>query len=124
MNHLNAVHQCRKSIDNGLRSAGIEGFDEFLEGGEVLDVILSLIEGFGDGDIDSLPPPQHIKHRLPGLIMKFTNPRYCMQNPEYGLALPGFETFGNRGDPSHSSPPKFEFCARAWGVFAAATSYW
>ena len=55
VNHLNTVHESRKGILDGVRGSFIERLDEFLKSGEILDVILGLIESFGDSQFNGSP---------------------------------------------------------------------
>jgi len=55
VDHLNTVHESGKGILDGVRGSFIEGLNELLKSGEILDVILGLVESFGDSQFDSLP---------------------------------------------------------------------
>lgn len=52
MYHLDAVHQRRQRVDYGGRSSTVQGLDEALESVKELDVVLSLVCGLGDVDVD------------------------------------------------------------------------
>lgn len=60
VNHLDGAHQGGKSINDFLRSTSVEGLNELFQSGQILDVILGLIELVGDADIDQV----ELRHEL------------------------------------------------------------
>jgi len=55
MDHLDTVHQCRQCVLDGVRGAFVERLDEFLKSGQVLYVVLGLIECFCNTKLDASP---------------------------------------------------------------------
>ena len=55
MDHLYAVHQCWQGVLDGLWGTIIERLDELLEGGQVLNIILCLVKGLGNSELDASP---------------------------------------------------------------------
>jgi hypothetical protein len=55
VNHLNTVHESGKGILDGVRGSFIERLNELLKSGEILDVILGLVESFGDSQFNGSP---------------------------------------------------------------------
>lgn len=55
VDHLDTVHEGWKGLFDGLWSAIVEWFDEFLKSLKILDVVLSLIESFSDSELNASP---------------------------------------------------------------------
>jgi len=55
VNHLDTVHQSWEGILDSLWVSIVEWLDEFLKGLKILDVVFSLIEGFGDSKLNGSP---------------------------------------------------------------------
>jgi len=55
VNHLDTVHQSWEGILDSLWVSIVEWLDEFLKGLKILDVVFSLIEGFGDSELNGSP---------------------------------------------------------------------
>ncbi len=65
MNHLDGVHEGIQVVNDRRGSARVERFDELLQRRQVLDVVLALVEGLCDGDVDLLPSSQRVEDCLP-----------------------------------------------------------
>jgi len=55
MDHLDTIHQCRKSFHDQLRGALGQWLDELFQSLKILDVILCLIERLGNSQFDASP---------------------------------------------------------------------
>ena len=55
VDHLYTVHQSGKGVLDGVGGALIQGLDELLQGGQVLDVVLGLVESLGDSQLNASP---------------------------------------------------------------------
>mmetsp|Transcript_78731 Transcript_78731/g.197816 ORF Transcript_78731/g.197816 Transcript_78731/m.197816 type:complete len:335 (-) Transcript_78731:299-1303(-) len=65
--HLSRIHQGWQGLDDRRRAADIERLDEFFQAGEVLNVVLCLVEGLRDTNVDLLPATQRVEDALPRL---------------------------------------------------------
>jgi hypothetical protein len=55
VDHLNRVHKCGKSVLDELGGTVVEGLNELLEGLEVLNVVLGLVQSLGNAQLDGSP---------------------------------------------------------------------
>ena len=55
MDHLDAVHECGECVLDGVGSTFIEGLNELLKSGQILDVVLSLVECLSYSELDAAP---------------------------------------------------------------------
>jgi hypothetical protein len=55
VDHLDAVHQSWENLFDGLWVSALERLDEFFKCLEILDVILCLVQCFGDSKLNSSP---------------------------------------------------------------------
>jgi hypothetical protein len=55
MDHLDTVHQCGQCVLDGVRSAFVERLDKLLKSGQVLHIVLGLIECFSNSKLDASP---------------------------------------------------------------------
>lgn len=68
MDHLDCIHESRKGIDNLLRGAFVEWFQELLKGREVLHVILGFVQLIGEQQIESVV----VDHQLVDVLVSTT----------------------------------------------------
>jgi len=55
VDHLDGVHKGRESVLDALGSTIVKGFDEFLKGLEVLDVVFGLVESLSNAQFNASP---------------------------------------------------------------------
>jgi len=55
VDHLDGIHKGRESVLDALGSTIVKGFDEFLKGLEVLDVVFGLVESLSNAQFNASP---------------------------------------------------------------------
>jgi hypothetical protein len=55
VDHLDGVHQNRESFDDREWGSIVEGFDVAFKSQQILDVVLSFVELFGNSELDGTP---------------------------------------------------------------------
>lgn len=67
MNHLDGIHQRRKSLDNLLRSSSIKRFNKLLKCHQIFNVVLGFIKSVCQGKIKSL----EAQHQFIDILLAF-----------------------------------------------------
>jgi len=113
VDHLNTVHESGKGILDGVRGSFIEGLNELLKSGEILDVILGLVESFGDSQFDSLP----LGCRKIDLVSLATTVGLILgclvEDIEDGAAVLASELLRDASELSHALAPVLDLVAGA-----------
>lgn len=113
VDHLNTVHEGGKGILDGVRGSFIERLNELLKSGEILDVILGLVESFGDSQFNSLP----LGCRKIDLVSLATAVglilRCLLEDIEDGAAVLASELLRDASELSHALAPVLDLVAGA-----------
>ena len=79
-----------------------------------LHVIARLVERFGDGDVDLLPPAQRVEDDLARLRRDvLVHARHGVEHAEHGLGVLALQLLRDGGDALHARAPVLELGPRA-----------
>ena len=99
---------------NALRSAFIKGLNELLKSLEVLDVVFSFVERFGDAEFNASPlggGKVDLVARFADVVVAWLGS--CGQHVKHSATILGAQLFRNLGQLSHPLLPVLEFLAGA-----------
>mmetsp|Transcript_39912 Transcript_39912/g.120534 ORF Transcript_39912/g.120534 Transcript_39912/m.120534 type:complete len:329 (+) Transcript_39912:1836-2822(+) len=115
VDHLQRVEEGGQRVDDVGRRACVQRLDELLQCGQVLNIVLSLVERLCDRDVDLLPPAKGVEDRLPALRHERALalvPRDGVQCAEDRFALLSLQLLRDRSDLLYAPAPILEL--HAW----------